>query len=171
MNDTLTAYTASAIFGTKTVGIAPSDYRTIADAFNAIRYAGISNDLTIKVKSGTYIEPLELPAVDYNNSAIPSKNIILESQSGSKDVFIVTNASIQTSIKLIEFETVTFTTDFKNEVKEIFSKKNIDLEKMTLLNAWIAQEHAGIINLLLEKWKINAAEVDLIMFEFNRAKK
>ena len=69
---------------------------------------------------------------------------------------------LQTSIKLIEFETVTFTTDFKNEVKEIFSKKNIDLEKMTLLNAWIAQEHAGIINLLLEKWKINAAEVDLI---------
>lgn len=69
---------------------------------------------------------------------------------------------LQTSIKLIEFETVTFTTDFKNEVKEIFSKKNIDLEKMTLLNAWIAQEHAGIINLLLEKWKIIAAEVDLI---------
>ena len=39
---------------------------------------------------------------------------------------------LQTSIKLIEFETVTFTTDFKNEVKEIYSKKNIDLEKMTL---------------------------------------
>ena len=35
----------------------------------------------------------------------------------------VTGDGIQTSIKLVEFETVSFTTDFKNEVKEIFSKK------------------------------------------------
>ena len=107
LNDTLNAYTASPIAGTKIVGIAPSDYRTIADAFNAIRYSGISNDLTIKVKSGTYIEPLELPSVDYNNSPNPTKNIIVESQSGSRDVFIVTNASIQTSIKLNGADRVT----------------------------------------------------------------
>jgi len=36
-NDTLRAYTATPIAGTKIVGIAPADYRTIADAFNAIR--------------------------------------------------------------------------------------------------------------------------------------
>ena len=69
---------------------------------------------------------------------------------------------LETSIKLIEFETVSFTTDFKNEVKEIFSKKNIDLEKLTLLNSWIAQQHASIINVLLKKWKIKKEEVDLI---------
>ena len=69
---------------------------------------------------------------------------------------------LETSIKLIEFETVSFTTDFKNEVKEIFSKKNIDLEKLTLLNVWIAQQHASIINVLLKKWKIKKEEVDLI---------
>lgn len=69
---------------------------------------------------------------------------------------------LQTSIQLIEFETVTFTTDFKNEIKEIFSKKNIDLEKLTLLNSWIAQQHASIINLLLKKWKVNKSEIDLI---------
>lgn len=106
-NDTLRAYTATPIAGTKIVGIAPSDYRTIADAFNAIRYSGISNDLTIKVKPGTYTEPLELPAIDYNNSAIPSKNVIVESQSGGRDVYIVTNASIQTSIKLNGADRVT----------------------------------------------------------------
>ena len=74
----------------------------------------------------------------------------------------VTGDGIQTSIKLVEFETVSFTTDFKNEVKEIFSKKNIDLEKLTLLNSWIAQQHASIINVLLKKWKIKKEEVDLI---------
>ena len=46
---------------------------------------------------------------------------------------------LQTSIKLIEFETVTFTTDFKNEVKEIYSKKNIDLEKMTLFGGGVLE--------------------------------
>ena len=74
----------------------------------------------------------------------------------------VTGNGLQTSIKLVEFETVTFSTDFKNEVKEIFSKKNIDLEKLTLLNSWIAQQHASIINVLLKKWKIKNEEVDLI---------
>ena len=74
----------------------------------------------------------------------------------------VTGNGLQTSIKLVEFETVTFSTDFKNEVKEIFSKKNIDLEKLTLLNSWIAQQHASIINVLLKKWKIKKEEVDLI---------
>jgi anhydro-N-acetylmuramic acid kinase len=66
----------------------------------------------------------------------------------------VTGDGIQTSIKLVEFETVSFPTDFKNEVKEIFSKKNIDLEKLTLLNSWIAQQHANIINVLLKNWKL-----------------
>jgi anhydro-N-acetylmuramic acid kinase len=74
----------------------------------------------------------------------------------------VMGSGLQTSITVIKFETVAFTDDFKNEVKQIFSKKNIDLEKLTLLNPWIAQQHAIIINSLLEKWGINTAEVDLI---------
>jgi hypothetical protein len=106
-NDTLRAYTATPIEGTKIVGIAPADYRTIADAFNAIRYSGISNHLTIKVKPGTYNEALELPAIDYNNSIIPSKNVIVESQSGKRDVFIVTSNAIQSSIKLDGADRVT----------------------------------------------------------------
>ncbi len=106
-NDTLRAYTATPISGTKIVGIGTADYRTIADAFNAIRYSGINNDLTIKVKPGSYFEPLELPAVDYNNSAIPNKNIIVESQSGNRDVYIITNASVQSSIKLNGADRVT----------------------------------------------------------------
>ena len=97
----------------------------------------------------------------YQISHKPSRKIIGLMSGTSLDGLDVALCEVRgdgllTSIKLIEFETVTFTTDFKNEVKEIFSKKNIDLEKLTLLNAWIAQEHAGIINLLLEKWKIKS---------------
>jgi anhydro-N-acetylmuramic acid kinase len=69
---------------------------------------------------------------------------------------------LATKIKLTQFETVGFDNDFKNEVKSIFCKKNIDLEKLTLLNPWIALQHANIINTLLQKWKINAIEIDCI---------
>jgi hypothetical protein len=106
-NDTLRAYTATPIAGTKIVGVGTAHYRTIADAFNAIRYSGISNDLTIKVKPGSYFEPLELPAIDYNNSIIPTKNVIVESQSGARDVFIITPSLSQASIKLDGADRVT----------------------------------------------------------------
>jgi anhydro-N-acetylmuramic acid kinase len=69
---------------------------------------------------------------------------------------------LATKIKLTHFETVPFDDDFKNEVKAIFSKKNIDLEKLTLLNPWIALQHATIINALLHKWNINVDEIDCI---------
>jgi anhydro-N-acetylmuramic acid kinase len=103
----------------------------------------------------------------YSISNKPSRKIIGLMSGTSLDgldvaLCEVMNSGLQTSIKLLQFETVTFTNDFKNEVKEIFSKKNIDLEKLTLLNPWIAQQHATLINSLLQKWGINKEEVDLI---------
>jgi anhydro-N-acetylmuramic acid kinase len=68
----------------------------------------------------------------------------------------------KTKIKLLQFETVAFSTEIKNEIKSVFSKKQVDLEKLTLLNPWIALQHATIINLLLKKWKITHEDVDLI---------
>ena len=68
----------------------------------------------------------------------------------------------KTKLKLLQFETVPFDEDFKEEVKTVFSKKNIDLEKLCLLNPWIALKHAGIINSLLQKWKMDKKDIDLI---------
>jgi anhydro-N-acetylmuramic acid kinase len=72
------------------------------------------------------------------------------------------NSGLQTKIELIEFETIAFDADFKNEIKNVFSKKEIDLEKLTLLNAWVALQHAAIINTLLKKWKTKKEEIDII---------
>ncbi len=69
---------------------------------------------------------------------------------------------LQTKLELVQFETIAFDDDFKNEIKNVFSKKEVDLEKLTLLNSWIALQHATIINALLKKWKIKNEEVDLI---------
>ena len=69
---------------------------------------------------------------------------------------------LQTKIRLLKFETVAFDEDFKSEIKSVFSKKNIDFEKLCLLNPWIALKHAGIIYSCLKKWNIDKEEVDLL---------
>ena len=69
---------------------------------------------------------------------------------------------IDTTMQLLNFETVLYTDDFKNEVRTVFSKKQIDLEKLCLLNPWIALQHAGMINTCLKKWNIKNEDVDLI---------
>lgn len=67
-----------------------------------------------------------------------------------------------TRMELLQFETVSYTDDLKNEVRTVFSKREIDLEKLCLLNPWIALQHAGMINTCLQKWDIKNSEVDLI---------
>ena len=71
-------------------------------------------------------------------------------------------SGLQTKIRLLKFETVAFDEDFKSEIKSVFSKKNIDFEKLCLLNPWVAVKHAGIINGCLKKWNVHKEEVDLI---------
>lgn len=73
-----------------------------------------------------------------------------------------TGSGMDTQIKLLEFETVSFDESFKDEIRSVFSKKNIDLEKLTLLNPWVALQHAAIINACLKKWGIANEEIDLI---------
>ncbi|MGF2414185.1 anhydro-N-acetylmuramic acid kinase [Ferruginibacter sp.] len=74
----------------------------------------------------------------------------------------VTGCGLQTKLELIQFESVPFDADFKNEIKTVFSKQQVSLEKLTLLNPWIALQHANIINSLLKKWNIKNETVDLI---------
>jgi anhydro-N-acetylmuramic acid kinase len=67
-----------------------------------------------------------------------------------------------TKLELLNFETVSYMEDFKSEVRHVFSKREINLEKLCLLNPWIALQHAGMINDCLQKWNIKNSEVDLI---------
>ncbi len=67
-----------------------------------------------------------------------------------------------TKITLLNFETVLYADDLKAEIRTVFSRKEIDLEKLCLLNPWIALQHAAMINSCLQKWNIKNSEVDLI---------
>lgn len=67
-----------------------------------------------------------------------------------------------TEIELVHFDTVPYDADFKTEIKSVFSKKEVDLEKLTLLNPWVALQHASIINQCLQNWGVDKAAVDLV---------
>jgi anhydro-N-acetylmuramic acid kinase len=72
------------------------------------------------------------------------------------------HTGMDTAIELVEFETVSYEDDYRQEVAGIFSKRNADLEKICLLNSWIAQVHADIILQCLRKWKRPVESIDLV---------
>ena len=74
----------------------------------------------------------------------------------------VTGNGLNTSIALLKFETISYSNDFKDEIRSVFSKQNIELEKLCLLNEWIGSTHAEMINQSLRNWNISNDEIDLI---------
>ena len=67
-----------------------------------------------------------------------------------------------TKIEIIQFDTVPYDHSFKEEIRSVFSKYTVNLEKLCLLNGWVAKEHAAMILQCLQKWKIAPEEIDLI---------
>ena len=67
-----------------------------------------------------------------------------------------------TKISIEHFETVSYNDDFKKEIKSIFAKKEIDFEKLCMLNPWIALQHGAMINECLKKWDVDKNDIDLI---------
>lgn len=73
-----------------------------------------------------------------------------------------TNAGIDTTIKTLHFKTIDYTPEFKSELRSISSKPTVDLQKVTLLNAYIGTYFADLILQCLEEWNFKAEDVDLI---------
>lgn len=67
-----------------------------------------------------------------------------------------------TEVSVTAFETVGFEEDIKDEIRKIFAKSTIDFQQLCVLNPWIGNLHAEIINNCLKKWNISAEDIDLI---------
>lgn len=74
----------------------------------------------------------------------------------------IDGSDLTTKVTLLQFETVSYDASFKNEIKKVFSKKKVNLEKLCLLNPWVAEIHAEMILNCLKKWQINPQTVDAI---------
>ncbi|MFN0175993.1 MAG: anhydro-N-acetylmuramic acid kinase [Saprospiraceae bacterium] len=73
-----------------------------------------------------------------------------------------TGSGQQTRVKVLQFETVPYEEEFKDEIRKVFAQKRIDFQHLVLLNALIAERHAAIVNQCLKMWKIKPEEVDLL---------
>jgi anhydro-N-acetylmuramic acid kinase len=97
-----------------------------------------------------------------------SERIIIGLMSGTSldglDVALcqLKGSGLETETKILAFETVAYTEDVKDEIRSVFSKKEVELEKLCLLNAWIGTLHAGYILDCLRKWGKKPEEIDLI---------
>jgi anhydro-N-acetylmuramic acid kinase len=67
-----------------------------------------------------------------------------------------------TKFNLLNFATVPYDNAMKEEILSIFSKASVSLEKLTLLNPWVALQNAAMINQTLASWGIQPSEIDLI---------
>ncbi len=67
-----------------------------------------------------------------------------------------------TSLQVEHFKTVPYEARFRNEVREIFAKRQIDFQHLVLLNPLIGLQHGQMILDCLTEWGIEASDVDLI---------
>ena len=67
-----------------------------------------------------------------------------------------------TQFKLQKFTTIPYEGAFKKEIQSVFAKRQVDLEKVCLLNAFIGNFHGELVLQALNDWKINPAAVDFI---------
>ncbi len=102
------------------------------------------------------------------NIAKKDKKLIIGLMSGTSldglDIALcsVAGSGNNTKLDILQYETIAYSDDFKTELRTVFSKKEISLEKLCLLNPWIALQHAAMINACLEKWNIKNEAIDLI---------
>ena len=103
-----------------------------------------------------------------NNISQKKKRLVIGLMSGTSfdglDVALCSlkGNGMKTKVELLKFETVSYQTEFKEELKTIFSRRDADLEKVCLLNEWVAIQHASIINQCLKKWGYSKKDIDLV---------
>ncbi len=102
------------------------------------------------------------------NIAEKPKRLIIGLMSGTSldglDIALCSfeGSGMETKTELLQFETVPYSDHLKSEIKTVFAKPTVSLEKLCLLNPWIALQHAEMIMSCLQKWDITAKEIDLI---------
>ncbi|MEG3759091.1 anhydro-N-acetylmuramic acid kinase [Pseudoalteromonas carrageenovora] len=103
----------------------------------------------------------------YNSAQKPSR-LIIGLMSGTSldglDVALckVTGAGINTQIEVLNFTTVDYNNEYKSKIKQVFAKRECDLELVTLLHPWVGKLHGDMVNQCLHTWQVNPASIDVI---------
>lgn len=68
----------------------------------------------------------------------------------------------ETSVTLEQFITVPYEESFKEKIREVFAKPQVNFTHLCTLNPLVAQQHARYILASLQQWNIQPEEIDLI---------
>jgi len=74
----------------------------------------------------------------------------------------ISGEGLNTQVTVERFTTVNYLDDYRQRVRSVFSKREVDLQTVTLLNPWIGIEHGRMIKQCLADWQVPAAEIDVI---------
>lgn len=74
----------------------------------------------------------------------------------------VTGVGLDTRATLKAFHTEPYDAVYRSHVRAVFSKRDVDLEHVCVLNPWIARRHAQMILEALSRWGVDPASVDLV---------
>ena len=103
----------------------------------------------------------------YNSAKKPSR-LIIGLMSGTSldglDVALckITGAGLHTQIEVKNFTTVEYSDEYKTKIKQVFAKRECDLEVLTLLHPWVGKLHGAMVNQCLITWGIDPASIDAI---------
>ena len=67
-----------------------------------------------------------------------------------------------TKMELIHFHTIPYKKELREKILEIFSKSQVDMEKICLMNEYLGQEFSKMVLNQLKEWNLEAIEVDMI---------
>lgn len=73
-----------------------------------------------------------------------------------------TGSGTQTQFSLLKFITIPYGDAFKKDVQSVFARRDADLEKVCLLNAFIGTFHGVLVLQALSEWGIKPEDVDYI---------
>lgn len=71
-------------------------------------------------------------------------------------------SGLDTKVKVLDFTTVPYSPEIRSKIKNIFAKRDADLQEVCLLNEMLGALHAQMILSTLGSWKIDSSQVDLI---------
>jgi len=74
----------------------------------------------------------------------------------------ITGSGHETALTLKHFHTEPYDVNYRENVQAVFSKHQVDLQHLCVLNPWIAEKHGAMILSALEKWGISPNDIDVI---------
>src|SRR5690606_33745961 len=74
----------------------------------------------------------------------------------------VKGSGVDIQLELLAFETVEYSASFRDNIRSVFSKAEVDMKKLCIMNAEIGIEHAHLVKNLMNIWSINPSDFNLL---------